>query len=112
MRIAVLGSGMVGAAMALDLATQHQVKVFDVSESNLRKLQQRNPAIEVQVADLRLHQHFAAWFKDADLVLVAVPGFMGFETVRAVIEAGKTSLTSPSFLKTRWRWIPWLNQKG
>lgn len=89
MRIAVLGSGMVGAAMALDLAGQHQVKVFDVSESNLQKLQQRNPAIEVQVADLRLHQHFAAWFADADMVLVAVPGFMGFETVRAVIEAGK-----------------------
>lgn len=89
MRIAVLGSGMVGAAMALDLATQHQVKVFDVSDSNLRKLQQRNPGIDIQVADLKQHQHFASWFADADMVLVAVPGFMGFETVRAVIETGK-----------------------
>lgn len=89
MRIAVLGSGMVGSAMALDLAVHHQVEVFDVNEANLQRLHQRNPAIKVQVADLRLHQHFAAWFKDADYVLVAVPGFMGFETVRAVIEAGK-----------------------
>lgn len=89
MRIAVLGSGMVGSAMALDLAAHHQVEVFDVNEANLQRLHQRNPAIKVQVADLRLHQHFADWFKEADYVLVAVPGFMGFETVRAVIEAGK-----------------------
>lgn len=89
MRIAVLGSGMVGAAMALDLAAQHQVKVFDVSEGNLLKLQQRNPGIDIQLADLKQHQHFATWFADSDMVLVAVPGFMGFETVRAVIETGK-----------------------
>lgn len=89
MRIAVLGSGMVGSAMALDLAKDHQVKVFDVHEGNLQRLQQRNASIQIQKADLRMHQHFAEWFGDADIVLVAVPGFMGFETVKAVIEAGK-----------------------
>ncbi len=89
MKIAVLGAGMVGGAMALDLATQHEVHVFDMSEHNLAMLQKRDPSIGIMQADLKQREQFKTWFKDFDLVLIAVPGFMGFETVKAVIEAGK-----------------------
>ncbi len=89
MKISVLGAGMVGRAMALDLSWNHEVTVFDFSEHNLSLLRQRNEMINTFQADLRNHAHFAEWFKAADIVLIAVPGFMGYETVKAVIEAGK-----------------------
>jgi len=89
MKISVLGAGMVGRAMALDLAWNHDVRVFDHSEHNLSLLRQRNGTINTFQADLTRHEHFGDWFKDADIVLIAVPGFMGFETVKAVIETGK-----------------------
>jgi len=89
MKIAVLGSGMVGSAMALDLATAHEVNVFDVNDQNLAKLKNRNSSIQVTKADLSQQAEFKAWFGGFDFVVIAVPGFMGFSTVRAMIEAGK-----------------------
>jgi lysine 6-dehydrogenase len=89
MKITVLGAGMVGRAMALDLAWNHDVTVLDYSEANLAALRQSNGVIRTFHADLRQKEHFTDWLKDAELVLIAVPGFMGFETVRAVIETGK-----------------------
>jgi lysine 6-dehydrogenase len=89
MKIAVLGAGMVGRAMALDLAGKHEVSVFDQSEQNLSLLKIRNNHIHTFCADLKDHEQFATWFKHTDLVLIAVPGFMGFSTVKAVIETGK-----------------------
>jgi lysine 6-dehydrogenase len=89
MKIAVLGSGMVGSAMAMDLSSLHEVHVFDVSDQSLAKLKTRNPAISTIQADLTKHDQFKTWFRDFDFVVIAVPGFMGFNTVKAMIEAGK-----------------------
>lgn len=89
MKITVLGAGMVGRAMALDLAWNHDVTVLDHSEANLAALRSRNDVIRTFHADLRQQEHFADWLKDAELVLIAVPGFMGFDTVKGVIETGK-----------------------
>ena len=89
MKIAVLGAGMVGRAMALDLAGSHEVSVYDQSEQNLTLLKNRNGQIITIQADLKDQSQFKDWFKDEDLVLVAVPGFMGFSTLKAVIETGK-----------------------
>jgi saccharopine dehydrogenase-like NADP-dependent oxidoreductase len=89
MKISVLGAGMVGRAMALDLAWSHEVTVFDVNENNLSLLRKRNETIKTFQADLTDQTRYPEWLADADLVLIAVPGFMGFETVRAVIETGK-----------------------
>jgi saccharopine dehydrogenase-like NADP-dependent oxidoreductase len=89
MRITVLGAGMVGRAMAIDLASRHDVTVLDYSQQNLEKLKARNNAIQTQQADLRQTENFNSWLQTAELVLVAVPGFMGFETVKQVIACGK-----------------------
>ena len=89
MKIAVLGAGMVGRAMAIDLAGNHEVSVYDQSEQNLTLLRNKNGQILTIQADLKDQSQFKNWFKDADLVLVAVPGFMGFSTLKAVIETGK-----------------------
>ena len=89
MTIAVLGAGMVGRAIALDLATEFDITSFDVSEQNLQLLQARSTSIKTVKADLRDIDNYAALLKPFDIVVIAVPGFMGFETLKAVISAGK-----------------------
>ncbi len=86
-KIVVLGSGMVGRVMASDLSTQFDVTAVDVSGLNLEKLGD-SPAKRV-VADLSNSDAVGALVRGFDLVVGAVPGFMGFSTLRAVIEAGK-----------------------
>jgi saccharopine dehydrogenase-like NADP-dependent oxidoreductase len=89
MKIAVLGAGMVGSAIALDLAGRHHVTAFDVSENNLALLTKRNPRIETQKADLRSYESYPQMLKDYELVVTAVPGFMGYKTLETVINCGK-----------------------
>ena len=89
MTITVLGAGMVGRAIALDLAAAFDVTSFDVSAHNLALLQQRNGKIKTRVADLRNTKLYDTLLSDFDMVVTAVPGFMGFETLKAVINAGK-----------------------
>ncbi|MEO8402962.1 MAG: saccharopine dehydrogenase C-terminal domain-containing protein [Chitinophagaceae bacterium] len=89
MMIAILGAGMVGRAIALDLAKEHTVTAFDLSKENLEELKKRNAGIAtaaVDLSDYKLYQDFLLPF---DLVVTAVPGFMGYETLEAVINTGK-----------------------
>ena len=89
MNIAVLGAGMVGRVMAIDLAKQHSVTSIDVSEINLQSVQKQNADINIIKADLKDYASYKNLLSPFDLVVTAVPGFMGFETLKAVIESGK-----------------------
>ncbi len=89
MKIAVLGAGMVGRTMALDLALQHEVTSFDASEQALSILTTRNASITTVTANLTAYEAYTAMLAPFDMVVTAVPGFMGFNTLKAVIEAGK-----------------------
>jgi saccharopine dehydrogenase-like NADP-dependent oxidoreductase len=81
---------MVGSAIVRDLSRDGEfaVKAVDVSEANLAKLRE-DSGIESVRSDLREEGAVAFAVAEADLVVSAVPGFMGLETLRAVIEAGK-----------------------
>lgn len=89
MNIAVLGAGMVGSVMALDLAHEHSVTSIDVSEHNLQRVRQKNTSITTIQANLQDHAAYKSLLQPFDLVVTAVPGFMGFETLKAIIECGK-----------------------
>ena len=89
MKAAVLGSGMVGSAIAIDLASRHHVTAFDVSNVNLELLKKRNPRIETQQADLRNYSSYPQLLASFDIVVTAVPGFMGYKTLEASINSGK-----------------------
>ena len=89
MKVAVLGSGMVGSAIAMDLASRHHVTAYDVSDANLELLRKRNPRNETQQADLRNYDLYPQLLRDADIVVTAVPGFMGYKALEAVINCGK-----------------------
>ena len=89
MKVAVLGAGMVGSAIAIDLASRHHVTAFDVSNTNLDLLKKRNPRIEIQQADLRDYSSYARLLSSFDIVVTAVPGFMGYKTLEASINCSK-----------------------
>ena len=89
MKIAVLGAGMVGNAIALDLASRHFVTAFDLSEKNLSLLNKRNTRVEVQQADLSDYNSYPKLIAEFDLIVTAVPGFMGYKTLEAAINCNK-----------------------
>ena len=88
MKIAILGAGMVGSAIAIDLSSQFEVTSFDISEKNLSALK-LHKAITCVKYDLSLFNSYAELLATFDLVVSAVPGFMGYKTLQAIIEAGK-----------------------
>lgn len=90
--IAVLGAGMVGRAIALDLSKQYRVTSFDNNAANLEELQGMDSSIKVVPADLSQYDQYADWFSPFDIVVTAVPGFMGYQTLEAVIRSGKNAV--------------------
>lgn len=85
----VLGAGVVGSAVAIDLAKDKEmdVTVADVNQSFLSKL--KSSHIKVIYADLSDLQVLKGIVMDFDIIVGALPGSMGFETLKSVIECGK-----------------------
>ena len=90
MKTLVLGAGRVGSAMAIDLARDENfdVQVADRDSNQLAQLEQEH-GIRGERVDFSLPSTVARAVQDVDLVISAVPGFLGFRTLLAVIEAGK-----------------------
>ena len=87
--IIVLGAGMVGSAMAIDMAKKHKVTLTDVNLHTLEKVKQKNHDIDFLLLDVNNKETLKSMIKDFDLVICAVPGFLGFETLKTIIEAEK-----------------------
>ena len=88
-KIIVLGAGMVGSAMAIDLAKDHQVTVTDVSLTILDTLGKRAPQLTTQLLDVTKEKELKQTLSAFDLVICAVPGFLGYQTLQYIIECGK-----------------------
>ncbi len=87
--IAILGAGMVGRAMAIDLSLNHQVTSFDISAASLEILSKKTSAVTTRQFDLQDTAQYESLLKDFEFVICAVPGFMGYRTLEAIIRAGK-----------------------
>lgn len=87
--IIVLGGGMVGSAMAIDLEKRHKVTCADRNDGVLKRLAQRCPDVATEVVDASDPTQLNDAIKSFDLVICAVPGFLGFQTLKGIIEAGK-----------------------
>lgn len=88
-KIIVLGAGMVGSAMAIDLAKEHEVTITDFSQAVLDEAAKRSNKLTSQLLDVTNTDHLKKTIADYDLVICAVPGFLGFSTLKAIIEAKK-----------------------
>lgn len=89
-KVVVLGAGLVGAPMAFDLAKNNEfdVTAVDISNANLLKFNVFSNIKTLQ-KDLSDPAEVRRLVQDFDLALSAVPGFMGYNTLKAIIEAGK-----------------------
>lgn len=88
--VVVLGCGLVGSAIVKDLVLVegHHVVAVDISASNLEALPAHD-RIRLVVADVMEEGKVAELVADAALVVCAVPGFMGFETLKRIIDTGR-----------------------
>lgn len=86
-KVAVLGAGLVGKAMALDLSRDYDVTSVDINADALKVLNEQG--IKTILSDFSNAVSLAELIRPFDLVVGAVPGFLGLQTVRTVIEGGK-----------------------
>lgn len=83
--IIVLGGGRVGSAIATIMSRNHLVKVLDIYISN--RIQTKS--LTYELFDFRELTSIASKISEADLVIGAVPGDLGYEVLEKVIQAGK-----------------------
>ncbi len=87
-KIVILGAGMVGRTIAKDLAADYKVLSADISDESLSLL--KNTAnIQTQKSNLADENEIEKLIADADCVVGAVPGFMGFETLKTILKNKK-----------------------
>jgi lysine 6-dehydrogenase len=85
----VLGGGRVGNAIVRDLAAEEDfsVLVVDVDPVAVDRLTEHGAdGVVADLSDLNMVSKAVA---DADLVVSAVPGFMGYQTVERVLQEGR-----------------------
>ena len=76
-KIIVLGAGLVGSTIAVDLAEDYNVTSVDSNSNRLQPLADKK--INTSVTDLSSQSEIKRIIQDADLVIGALPGFMGFK---------------------------------
>jgi saccharopine dehydrogenase-like NADP-dependent oxidoreductase len=100
MKIIILGAGLVGGPMAIDLAkdSQFEVTLADRDPVSLAGPGSKYP-IQILQRDLSDPDELRKLVKDYDLVVNALPGFMGYQTFKSVIEAGKNIVDIAFFIE-------------
>ncbi|MBC7361798.1 MAG: saccharopine dehydrogenase NADP-binding domain-containing protein [Candidatus Aminicenantes bacterium] len=89
MRVIILGAGLVGKAMALDLAAEpgFEITAVDFRGEPLEELARAGVAVVRK--DLSRPAEVSEAVRDYELVINALPGFLGFQTLKACLESGK-----------------------
>ena len=90
MKILVLGAGRVGSAIAVDLAKddRFEVRAADRDDARLRSLEDAYGILGERV-DFSLPTTVTRAVGHADAVISAVPGFLGYRTLQAVLAAAR-----------------------
>jgi saccharopine dehydrogenase-like NADP-dependent oxidoreductase len=84
----VLGAGLVGKAMAVDLQKKYHTIVVDINQDALKALN-TDHGIETIHADISDVETLTKIIADCDIVIGSVPGHMGLKMLGNVIRAGK-----------------------
>ncbi len=90
MKIVILGAGLMGKAMALDLLAdkRFEVSAIDWRKEPLTELQAKG-LVSVSQKDLSNPDEVRESIQPYDLVINAVPGSLGFKVLKACVEEGK-----------------------
>jgi saccharopine dehydrogenase-like NADP-dependent oxidoreductase len=113
MKIIVLGAGLVGGPMAIDLTKDPHftVTLADINPDALAKAASGHPITTV-VKDLSDPAEVTRLVAGYDMAVNAVPGFMGFQTLKAIIEAGKNAVDIAFFIEDPMQLDELAKQKG
>ncbi len=89
-KVTVLGAGLVGFPIALDLSRdpKFDVTLCDIRKDRLAELSGKF-GLKTAQADLSDPISVRQLIREADMVVSAVPGHMGFQTLKTVIEEKK-----------------------
>lgn len=88
--VIVLGAGLVGKPMMLDLMKEKglSVSIADVSDDIISGIR-NDYKVNGLVADLSVPKELKQVIAPFDYVINAVPGFMGYQTLKSILETGK-----------------------
>ena len=86
--ILVLGGGKVGSAIAFDLSKNYSVTVADIDELTLETLKKKINIKTIPV-DISSTVKLKNTLQPYNLIISAVPGFMGYKTLQTIIECKK-----------------------
>jgi len=90
--IAILGCGLIGAPVAEDLSKNENFKVtvFDIDKKSFEKI--FNKDINKICVDLSDSDLVTNIVKEFDIAVNAVPGFIGFNTLKSIIKAKRNAV--------------------
>lgn len=95
--IIVFGAGLIGRAIALDLAPEHQVTCVDLNKQALKRIEKENPDINTINFDLSKESSYKELTEGFDLVISAMPGYLGFNTLKKILLAEKNVVDASFF---------------
>jgi saccharopine dehydrogenase-like NADP-dependent oxidoreductase len=86
-KVVILGAGLVGRTIAIELSKDYQITAVDTNPVQLKELKDRK--IKTLKTDLSSDSGIKKVISNYDLVICALPGFMGFKALKSIIKAGK-----------------------
>ncbi len=111
-KVIVLGAGMVGSAIAIDMVNNHDVTVTDLNQNILSKVNVRCKSLNTTVLDVTDKLKLQDMISPFDLVICAVLGFLGFETLKSIIEAKKNVVDISFFFENSLELASLAKEKG
>ena len=85
-KVIVLGTGLVGSAIAIDLAGSNDVTIVDLNTADFKRMQEKG--ITTRQADLSIPGEVKEQVAGFDLAVGALPGHFGYKVLGEIIEAG------------------------
>lgn len=88
--VIVLGGGMVGNVIARDISEKHDVTIGDINPQQLKLIKKRLPSLNTLEVDTLDGEALKTILEPFDIAISAVPGELGFKTLKNIIQAGKS----------------------
>jgi lysine 6-dehydrogenase len=112
-RIVILGAGPVGRYIAIDLCKNPDYEVIsvDINRETLEQLASEHP-VQTRVEDLSTAAGVTRAVAEAEVVIGAVPGPLGYAMLETVIRAGKNIVDISYFLEDPFELDELAKEKG
>jgi lysine 6-dehydrogenase len=91
-KVAVLGAGLVGTPIAIDLFKDTSLDVKLVDNNKIKLERAKSMGIECICSNILEDKNLEQTVEDTDFVINALPGELGFQSLKRAIYAGKSGI--------------------